>query len=205
MALPFKPPTLASPLSLPALKYTLSHTPQSNFSVLGAYCDWVTPTLQALTYPSPSLILPTMSCALVLCKPTYANQLPPPTHASITCPTNRRKNRYHRIFRRYRISVLSSTQSYPLQQRKVKQAHQTYTLHHFLCHPSDRVLKSTLDQGLLSNHTNLTSSDADLMTRFMDSVFPALKPISSTMTSMLPVPPFHPPISGSASSSTSSA
>ena len=49
---------------------------------------------------------------------------------------------------------------------EVKRAHQTYTLHHFLCHPSDRVLKSTLDQGLLSNHTNLTSSDVDLMTRF---------------------------------------
>ena len=76
MAQLFKPLTLASPLSLPALKYTLSHTPQSNFSVLGPYCDWVTPTLLVLTYPSPSLILPTMSCALVLCKPTTSGSSP---------------------------------------------------------------------------------------------------------------------------------
>ena len=52
---------------------------------------------------------------------------------------------------------------------QVKRATQTRDLHHFLSHPSNDVLKITLDQGILSRHTNLTSADVDLMNQFYGS------------------------------------
>ena len=52
---------------------------------------------------------------------------------------------------------------------EVKRATQARQLHHFLCHPNDDALKSTLDQGSLSHQTHLTSQDIDLMTRFFGS------------------------------------
>jgi hypothetical protein len=52
---------------------------------------------------------------------------------------------------------------------EVKRATQARELHHFLSHPNDQALKSTLDQGHLSHHTHLTSQDVDLMTNFYGS------------------------------------
>ena len=52
---------------------------------------------------------------------------------------------------------------------EVKRATQSRQLHHFLCHPNNEALKSTLDQGSLSHHTHLTSHDIDLMTDFFGS------------------------------------
>ena len=52
---------------------------------------------------------------------------------------------------------------------EVKRATQARELHHFLSHPNDQALKSTLDQGHLSHHTHLTSQDVDLMTKFYGS------------------------------------
>ena len=51
----------------------------------------------------------------------------------------------------------------------IKRATLARDLHHFLCHPSDEALKTTLDQGLLSKHSALTSADVDLMTKFYGS------------------------------------
>ena len=47
---------------------------------------------------------------------------------------------------------------------EVKRATQARQFHHFLCHPNDEALKSTLDQGSLSHQTHLKSQDIDLMT-----------------------------------------
>ena len=52
---------------------------------------------------------------------------------------------------------------------QVKRATQARDLHHFLSHPSDDALRTTIDQGLLSRHTNLTSADVDLMNKFYGS------------------------------------
>ena len=47
----------------------------------------------------------------------------------------------------------------------VLRATQTRQLHEFLCHPSDRALKSTLNQGTFAQYSHLTPSDVDLMAR----------------------------------------
>ena len=52
---------------------------------------------------------------------------------------------------------------------EVKRATLARQLHHFLGHPNDQFLKSTLDRGLLSHHTHLTGHDIDLMTEFFGS------------------------------------
>ena len=52
---------------------------------------------------------------------------------------------------------------------EVKRATQARQLHHFLCHPNDEALKSTLDHGSLSHQIHLTSQDIDLMTKFFGS------------------------------------
>ena len=118
--------------------------------------------LPALTYPLPSPTLPTMCPMQTNNIWFFPHQL---MHPSLAPPTASKTV----------TTGFSGATGYPFQvplnpthfsKEEVKRAHQTYTLHHFLCHPSDRVLKATLDQGLLSNHTNLTSSDVDLMTRF---------------------------------------
>jgi hypothetical protein len=52
---------------------------------------------------------------------------------------------------------------------EVKRATLARQLHHFLGQPNDQFLKSTLDRGLLSHHTHLTSYDIDLMIEFFGS------------------------------------
>jgi len=52
---------------------------------------------------------------------------------------------------------------------QVKRATRARNLHHFLSHPSDDALRTTIDQGLLSLHTNLTSADVDLMNKLYGS------------------------------------
>ena len=56
-----------------------------------------------------------------------------------------------------------------LTKEEIGRATETLRVHHFLCHPSDDALKLTLDQGLLSRHSNLTGADVDLMTKFFAS------------------------------------
>jgi len=76
------------------------------------------------------------------------------------------------------ISVTLGTNAFPFRipldgrhftKEEVKRATLARQLHHFLGHPNDQFLKSTLDRGLLSHHTHLTSHDIDLMTEFFGS------------------------------------
>ena len=76
------------------------------------------------------------------------------------------------------ISVTLGTNAFPFSvpldgrhftKEEVKRATLARQLHHFLGHPNDQFLKSTLDRGLLSHHTHLTGHDFDLMTEFFGS------------------------------------
>jgi len=76
------------------------------------------------------------------------------------------------------ISVTLGTNAFPFRipldgrhftKEEVKRATLARQLHHFLGHPNDRFLKSTLDRGLLLHHTHLTDHDIDLMTEFFGS------------------------------------
>ena len=73
---------------------------------------------------------------------------------------------------------------------EVKRATLARQLHHFLGHPNDQFLKSTLDRGLFSRHAHLTSHDIDLMTDFFGSCMACTigKPHSSDLhvTSLSP-------------------
>ena len=75
------------------------------------------------------------------------------------------------------ISVTLGTNAFPFSipldvrhftKEEVKCATLARQLHHFLGHPNDQFLKSTLDSGLLSHHTDLTGHNIDLMTEFSE-------------------------------------
>jgi hypothetical protein len=134
--------------ALTSLGYVATTGPDQSFSITapsGVFlCNCLKQTNNIWIFPNSILTRPDFP------KPAVTNRNPVPTGATgypFQIPLNPRH----------------------FTKEEVQRAHSMFNLHHFLCHPSDTALKSTLDQGLLSRHTHLTSADVDLMRSFYGS------------------------------------
>ena len=162
----------------------------ASFSCTWDMTDLTRPSHPALTYPSPSLILPTMSCALVLCKPTTSGSSP--TNSCI----------HHLPHQPPQKPLPPDFQALPDTRFKFHSILPTSAKK-----KSNELTRPTLFITSFVIPVTESSSPPSIKGSYLitPTSRPVLKLISSTTTSMLPVPPFHSPISGSASSSTSSA